>query len=82
MTIDVHGKKVAVTDKNARAYKKMNGFLPEVNDVEVYINATYHPADIKTCIESFSDNELTEIVNFCIEQEIKDCCGIAFYEEA
>ena len=82
MIMKINNKKIEITDKNARAYEKMNGVLPDENDIRVYVAALYHPDSIEKCIATFSDSILFDLINHCIEQEVRDCCGDIFYEEA
>lgn len=39
----------------------MNGFLPDKNDVEVYVEAAVHPSDIKDYIAGFDESTLAEL---------------------
>ncbi len=82
MIIKIKGKNINISEKNVRAYEKMNGFPPDENDVRVYISALCHPVDVDKYIIVSSDYKLSTAINQCIEQEVKDCCGDAFYEGA
>ncbi len=61
ITIKINGKKVVIIGKNARAYEKMNGFLPDKNDVEVYVEAAVHPSDIKAYNAGLDESTLAEL---------------------
>ncbi len=84
MIITMRGKKIHVTDKNARAYEKMNGIPLEPNDLFVYLNASYNQAlaAMTAMIARMSEADLSNFLNQSVEWEIRVCCGDRFYEEA
>ena len=84
MTITICGKKIEITDKNARAYEKLNLIPVDANCVVCYYTATYHKNkdEIVDIIRKSSEEEIGAFVNKCIEQEVRDCGGDSFYEEA
>ncbi len=83
MDIIIYGKKISVTDKNARAYEKMNGLPVDYVTVMGYYNAKYFKGDeeLLQIIKTQSEQESSKFVNDCIEMEVRECSGDAFYEE-
>ena len=81
MIIEVNNKKIVITDKNARAYEKMNGISADDIAVKAYVSATYH-GDADKNIDSLNESELSQLVNDCIEMEVRGCGSDIFYEEA
>lgn len=77
MKITAYNKNIEITDKNARAFKKMHHNDIDSVDVEIYIDAYYHRIPNEA-----TETELTKIVNDGIQQEAIDCYGIDFYKEA
>lgn len=84
MTITICGKKIEITDKNARAYEKLNLIPASADCVVCYYTATYHKNkdEIADIIRKSSEKEVGAFVNKCIEQEVRDCGGNSFYEGA
>ncbi len=84
MNIKIKNKVVVISDKNARAYEKLNSSSVDENVVRVYINSAFHVqgADIDKIISQMSNKELSDFVNQNIEAEVRDCGGDQFYEEA
>ena len=82
MKLNVLGKTITITDKNARAYEKMVGAPLDSNDVFVYVAAKHHPTNTEVYIKNASISHLEECVNAGIEQEVRDCCGDDIYERA
>ena len=81
MIIKVNGKNINITDKNARAYEKLNGLPVDDVAVKIYVSATYH-GDADRNIAKLSENELSELLNRNIEMEVRGCGNDVFYEEA
>ncbi len=81
MIIKVNGKNITVSDKNARAYGKLNGIPLDAAAVKIYISSTYHK-DVDEIIVSSKEAEISKLVNECIETEVRGCGGDLFYEEA
>ena len=84
MDIVICGKKISITDKNARAYEKMNGLPVDHVTVMSYFNAKYFKDDeeLLQIIKNQSEQESSKFINDCIEMEVRGCSGDAFYEEA
>ena len=84
MTITIYGKKIEISEKNARAYEKLNLIPVDANCVVCYYTATYHKNkdEIVDIIRKSSEKEVGAFINKCIEQEVRDCGGDSFYEEA
>ena len=84
MDIVICGKKISITDKNARAYEKMNGLPVDYVTVMSYFNAKYFKDDeeLLQIIKNQSEQESSKFINDCIEMEVRGCSGDAFYEEA
>ncbi len=81
MTIEIDGKKVVVTDKNARAYEKLNGLPVDAEAVKIYISAACKGAPDRN-IALLSEEDLSNLVNNSIEMEVRGCGSDAFYEGA
>lgn len=81
MEINVCGKKITVTDKNARAYEKLNGIVVDDVTVLCYYNAKYHLSKEKLLdiIKSQKEKEISDFVNKCLMEEAIDCGGVDFY---
>ena len=83
MTITICNKKIEISDKNAKAYEKMNGIPVDYVTVMGYFNAEYFKDDeeLLQIIKSQSEQESSKFINDCIEMEVRGCSGDAFYEE-
>ena len=81
MTIVICGKKIEISDKNARAYEKLNFIPVDANCVVCYYTATYHKSkdEIVDIIRKSSEKEVSAFVNKCIEQEVNDCGGVKIW---
>ena len=80
MDIIIYGKKISVTNKNARAYERMHGVPLCESAVVLYLSAIYHD-DIRTRVKNMSVADIESKVNECIKEEAVDLFGEEFYEE-
>lgn len=67
-----------ISEKNMRAYKKLNHLPVDADAIRIYLDACYHE-EISSLIKKHSINELNQTINDCIEDEVHDCGGDDFY---
>ncbi len=84
MTINVNGKEITITEKNARAYQKLNFMPVDALAIECYVSSYYKTkgTDTDKIIMQTNEDKISELINKSIEMEVRDCGGDAFYEEA
>ena len=82
MIINIEGKKVEISDKNARAYDALNGIPVDNVTILCYYNAKYHLEKNKllNIIKDQSEKEISEFIDKCLMEEAIDCGGKEFYE--
>ncbi len=82
MNIVIHGKTITISDKNARAYEKINGIPVNVDAIYVNIRAGFPDLKADDVVNANSSVELSDFINSCIEDEVRGCAGDEFYEMA
>ena len=81
MIINLEGKQINITEKNVRAYKKMNSIIPDQLMVTAYLE-TRLDNTIERITQEYSDIELSNVINNMIEAEVRACAGNEVYENA
>ncbi len=85
MIVAICGKEISVSDKNARAYEKMTGLPIDADNVRIYVQLEASIKErffIDDYITRQTAKHISQVVNKHIEQEVRDCAGNKFYEEA
>lgn len=72
---------IDITDKNARAYEKLNNMPIDADAVIIYLMANQCCKKSEDVDYSRTDEKLSQTVNEEIENEIRDCGGDTFTED-